>query len=245
LSDVDVNVVERTLIVNPEILKPFEKELVKLYQNLKSREQLSIIDEIKCGDRKRIDEIIFESLGLSKNDLKNLYEYQINFIKSRELKSKSVKTTKVKQEIDYETSVRLAKDRFYEIRNYNVLIENMQTKPYTFYNLPAIFPKDIKSGDTNFFSTYKVFYKENNRTITINFENNNQIQLYHFFYKNLEIREGKVNLPLDAQQCSKILKALENDFNKYSQQLKNLLKTHRSKAHYLSVYKEIVFDRLD
>ncbi len=234
LSDVDVNVVDRTLIVNPEILKPFEKELVKLYQNLKSREQLSIIDEI-----------IFESLGLSKNDLKNLYEYQINFIKSRELKSKSVKTTKVKQEIDYETSVRLAKDRFYEIRNYNVLIENMQTKPYTFYNLPAIFPKDIKSGDTNFFSTYKVFYKENNRTITINFENNNQIQLYNFFYKNLEIREGKVNLPLDAEHCCKILKVLEYDFNKYSQQLKNLLKTHRSKAHYLSVYREIVLDRLD
>ena len=64
--------------------------------------------------------------------------------------------------------------------------------------------------------------------------------LYQFFYKNLEIREGEINLPLDAEQCGKILKALEYDFNKYAQQVKNLLKTHRSKAHYLSVYREMV-----
>ncbi len=243
LSDVDVNVVERTLIVDPTILKPYEKELVSLYQKLKSREQLSIIDEIKFDDRNRIDEIIFEALGLSKNDLKDLYKYQECFITEREEKSKSVKTTKVKQVIDYETSVRLAKDRFDEIRNYNKLIENTQTKPYTFYNLPAIFPKDIKSGDTNFFAAYKIYFKENNKTITINFENNNQIMLYQFFYKNLEIREGEINLPFDAEQCGKILKALEYDFNKYAHQVKNLLKTHRSKAHYLSIYRELVMGR--
>ena len=242
LSDVDVNVVRRTFIVDPDILKPYEKELVGLYQKLKSREQLSIIDEIEFEDRNRIDEIIFEALNLSKKDLKDLYEYQKNFITDREEKSKSVKTTKVKQVVDYETSVRLAKDRFDEIRNYNKLIENRQTKPYTFYNLPAIFPKDIKSGDTNFFAAYKVYFKENNKTITINFENNNQIMLYQFFYKNLEIREGTINLPLDAEQCDKIQKALEYDFNKYAQQVKTLLKTHRSKAHYLSVYREIVFN---
>ncbi|HRQ54351.1 MAG: SAM-dependent DNA methyltransferase [Ignavibacteriaceae bacterium] len=240
LSDVDVNVVERTLIVDPEILKPFEKELVSLYQKLKSREQLSIIDEITFDDRKRIDEIIFEAIGLTKKDLKDLYDYQKNFIIEREEKSKSVKTSKVKQNIDYETSVRLAKDRFDEIRYYNELIKNVDSKPYIFYNLPATFPKDTAKGDSNFFASYKVLYKDNNKTISVNFENNNQILLYQFFYKKLEIREGTINLPTDAEKCGKILKALEFDFNKYAQQVKNLLKTHRSKAHYISVYREII-----
>lgn len=241
LSDVDVNVVERTLIINPEILKPFEKELVQLYKKLKAREQLSIIDEIGFEDRNRIDEIIFEALGLSKKDLKELYDYQASFITEREGKSKSVKTTKVKQNVDYETSVRLAQDRFDEIKNYNSLIKNIDTKPYVFYNLPATFPKDTSGGDSNFFASYKVHFKDNNKTITVNFENNNQILLYQFFYKKLEIREGIITLPTDADKCGKILKTLEYDFDKYAQQVKNLLKTHRSKAHYISVYKAIIF----
>lgn len=241
LSDVDVNVVERTLIINPGLLKPFEKELVHLYQKLKAREQLSIIDEIGFEDRNRIDEIIFEVLGLSKKDLKELYDYQANFITEREEKSKSVKTTKVKQNVDYETSVRLAQDRFDEIKNYNSLIKSSDIKPYIFYNLPATFPKDTSSGDTNFFASYKVLFKDNNKTITVNFDNNNQILLYQFFYKKLEIREGTINIPTDAEKCGKILKTLEYDFNKYAQQVKTLLKTHRSKAHYISVYKAIIF----
>jgi type I restriction enzyme M protein len=243
LSDVDVNVVERTLIVNPEILKPFEKELVQLYQKLKSREQLSIIDEIGFDDRNRIDEIIFEVLGLSKKDLKELYDYQSNFITEREEKSKSVKTTKVKQNVDYETSVRLVEDRFDEIKNYNSLIKSIDSKPYVFYNLPATFPKDTSGGDSNFFASYKVHFKDNNKTITVNFENNNQILLYQFFYKKLEIREGTINLPTDAEKCGKILKTLEYDFDKYAQQVKTLLKTHRSKAHYISVYRELVLNK--
>ncbi len=241
LSDVDVNVVQRTLIVDPEILKPFEKELVSLYQKLKSREQLSIIDELTFEDRKRIDEIIFEAIGLTKKGLKDLYDYQKNFIIEREEKSKSVKTSKVKQNIDYETSVRLAKDRFDEIKNYTELIKKIDSKPYVFYNLPATFPKDTSSGDSNFFASYKVQFKDNNKTISVNFENNNQILLYQFFYKKLEIREGTINLPTDAEKCGRILKTLEFDFNKYAQQVKTLLKTHRSKAHYISVYKEIIF----
>lgn len=240
LSDVDVNVVERTLIFDPEILVPYEKELASLYQKLKAREQLSIINELKFDDRISIDEIIFAALGLNKQDLIDLYEYQKNFIIEREEKSKSVKTTKTKQIVDYETAVRLAKDRFDAIRNYNQLMKNIETKPYTFYTLPATFPKDLKGGDSNFFGSYKIHFKDNNKTITVNFENNNQIALYQFFYKKLEIKEGTMNLPVDADKCGTILKTLEYDFNKYAQQVKSLLKTHRSKAHYISVYREIL-----
>lgn len=70
--------------------------------------------------------------------------------------------------------------------------------------------------------------------------NNNQIALYQFFFKTLEVKEGTISLPLDAENCGKVLKVLEYDFNKYSQQVKGLLKTHRSKTHYISVYKEII-----
>jgi len=240
LTDIDVNILEKTLIIDPKILKPFKKELTQILKQFKSRNQDIIFNEIIFEDRNVLDKIIFSRLGLSDEDLVEFYKEVTELRNKRTEKASSVNNTKVKKVVDYETSVRLAKDRFDEIKNYNKLIENTQTKPYTFYNLAAIFPKDIKSGDTNFFAAYKIYFKENNKTITINFENNNQIMLYQFFYKNLEIREGEISLPLDAEQCSKILKALEYDFNKYAQQVKNLLKTHRSKAHYLSVYREIV-----
>ena len=240
VSDVDVNVVERIMIPNPKLFEKHVKEITQLIKRLKSREQLPIYEEVKQKDRFELDRLIFTVLGLEEDSLNDLYTEACNYVFDRKEKSESLVTKKVKQVVDYETSVRLAKDRFDEIRNYNKLIENFQTKPYTFYNLSAVFPKDIRSGDSNFFAAYKIYYKENNKTITINFENNNQIQLYQFFYKNLEIREGEINLPLDAEQCGKILKALEYDFNKYAQQVKTLLKTHRSKAHYISVYREII-----
>jgi hypothetical protein len=242
VSDVDVNVVERTLIPNPKLFEKHIKEITQLIKRLKSREQLTIYEEVKQKDRFELDRLIFTVFGLDEDSLNDLYTEACNYVFDRKEKSESLVTKKGKKVVDYETSIRLAKDRFGEIRNYNKLIENTQTKPYAFYNLAAIFPKDIKSGDTNFFAAYKIYYKENNKTITINFENNNQILLYQFFYKNLEIREGTINFPLDPEQCGKILKALEYDFNKYAQQVKNLLKTHRSKAHYMSVYREIVLN---
>ena len=240
VSDVDVNVVEKTLIPNPELFIKYDKEILELINKLKSREQKPIYEEVKYQDRNKLDQLIFEVLGLSNKDLDKLYEESCNYVRDRRLKSESLVTQKAKKIVDYETSLRLAEDRFDEIQNYYHLIEDLEVKPYIYYNLPAIFPKDIISGDTNMFSTYKIFFKDGNKTTTINFENNNQIQLYQFFYKKLEFREGTINLPLKAEYCSKVLKKLEYDFNKYAQQIKNLLKTHRSKAHYLSIYRDIV-----
>lgn len=241
LTDIDVNILEKTLVINPTILKPYKKEITELLKQFKKRDQDIIFKEVAFEDRQALDNLIFECLGLSEKDLNEFYNEVIQLRQKRTEKASSVTKTKVKKIIDYETSVRLAKDRFDDIRNYNVLLKNLDSKSYTFYNLPATFPKDTSSGDSNFFASYKVQFKDNNKTISVNFENNNQILLYQFFYKKLEIREGTINLPTDAEKCGKILKTLEFDFNKYAQQVKTLLKTHRSKAHYISVYKAILF----
>lgn len=242
VSDVDVNVVERTLIPNPKLFANYAKEISQLLKRLKAREQQPIYEEVKNQDRNDLDKLIFNILGLSETDLKELYTEACNYVKERKLKSESLETSKSKRIVDYETSVRLAADRFEEIRKYIELIKNIKTKTYTLYNLPATFPKDVKSGDTNFFGAYKIFFKDGNKTITVDFENNNQIMLYQFFYKKLELLEGEINLPVEADDCGKVLKALEYDFNKYASQVKALLKTHRSKAHYISVYREILLN---
>jgi len=240
LTDIDVNILEKTLIINPIILKPHKKEIAIILKQFKNRNQDIIFKEVEFDDRKALDKIIFNCLGLNEKDLTEFYNEVVQLRQKRTEKASSVTKTKVKKIVDYETSVRLAQDRFDEIRNYNDLIKSAETIPNNFYNFSAIFPKDINIGDTNFFSSYKVYFKDNNKTITVNFENNNQILLYQFFYKKLEIREGTINLPTDADRCGKILKALEYDFDKYAQQVKTLLKTHRSKAHYISVYRDIV-----
>lgn len=240
ISDVDVNVLEKTLIPDPHLFLKDRKHISELIKKIKSREQLTIYEEIKQTDRVELDSLIFRVLGIDEESLNELYNEACNYVFERKEKSESLVTKKAKKVVDYETSVRLAKDRFDEIKNYTELIKNIDSKPYVFYNLPATFPKDTSGGDSNFFASYKVLYKDNNKTISVNFENNNQILLYQFFYKKLEIREGTINLPTDAEKCGKILKALEFDFNKYAQQVKNLLKTHRSKAHYISVYREII-----
>ncbi len=244
ISDVDVNVLEKTLIPNPEIFAQDKKYISSLIKNIKAREQLPIYEETKQKDRIELDRFIFDKLGLEEKELKLLYEEACNYVLERKEKSESLVTKKEKKLVDYETSVRLAKDRFDQIRNYNQLIKNIETKPYTFYTLPAIFPKDLSGGDSNFFGSYKIHFKDNNKTITVNFENNNQISLYQFFYKKLEIKEGTLNLPVAADKCGTILKALEYDFNKYAQQVKSLLKTHRSKAHFISVYRDILLEEV-
>ena len=48
------------------MLKKKEKELKKLIHSLKGREQEPIFEEIKQADRKKLEEVIFEALGLIK-----------------------------------------------------------------------------------------------------------------------------------------------------------------------------------
>lgn len=59
--------------------------------------------------------------------------------------------------------------------------------------------------------------------------------------KNLIIIERtKITLPRLPEDCNIILRTLKHDFDKYSSQIKAMLKTYRSNAHYISIYRDLV-----
>ena len=97
LSDVDVNLVEQTLVINPSLASSRKKELMRIYESLKSREQESIHEEILKRDRKKLDIIILEQLGLSEKDVDELYKAASKYVKDRQAKSESLVTSKSKQ----------------------------------------------------------------------------------------------------------------------------------------------------
>ena len=243
LSDVDVNILEKTFIPNPALFQKHTKELKEIYNSIKSREQETIYKEVEKKDRKKLDEIIFDILSLSHNDVKELYETETNYIKERTLKSQSVKTTKTKQKLDYEISLKLVADRFEEIKKYESLMNGIAEKEFNIPDLDPVFPKDISGGDSNLFAAYKVKFKDANKEITVNFDNNSQILLCKFLHEKLEIKGTKTTLPRSPEDCNKILHILKHDWDKYSSQIKAMLKTFRSKAHYISIYRDLVMGK--
>ncbi|MDQ7818908.1 MAG: N-6 DNA methylase [Melioribacteraceae bacterium] len=240
ISDVDVYVVANALIIDPAILKPKEKELKEIYKSLKSRKQEPIYDEIKKKDRRKLDNIIFETLGLKHKDVDELYKEATDYVKNRQLHSESLETVKSKQKPDYQTSLKLIQERFPEIHSYYSLIENKNTAEFNIPNLPAKFPKDSHAGESNFFNTYNVYFKEGNKQISVNFKNGSQLKLFRFFYEQLELKGTKILLPMEPNDCDKILKILSDDYKKYSTQIKGVLKSLRSSASYLAVYRDLV-----
>lgn len=242
VSDVDVNVVERTLIINPVLLKSKKKELHEIYKELKSREQESIFKDVKKEDRNKLDHIIFEALGINRNLLNELYKETCNYVKDRKEKSESLTTTKTKHIVDYETSLSLAKERFADINIYSEIMKGVPSKEFSIPGTEPKFPKDARTGDSNLFASYNVKFKDGNKETVVNFDNNSQILLFHFFHNELEIKGTKLILPRSPEDCNKILKTLQKDFKKYAMQIKSMLKTYRSKAHYLSIYRDIIFN---
>jgi hydroxymethylpyrimidine/phosphomethylpyrimidine kinase len=96
LSDVDVNLVQKTLVPHPALLEPKRTELQKLYEQLKAREQASIHEEIKKEDRRQLDTIILQAVGLSGKEVDELYEAASRYIRERQEKSDSMRTPKPK-----------------------------------------------------------------------------------------------------------------------------------------------------
>lgn len=243
LSDVDVYVLEKNLVPDPTLFSNYKKEFQNILKSLKSRDQDTIYKEVNYPDRQKLDEIIFEVLGLSKSDLKELYKVETDYVKQRSLKSSSVQTTKAKQKIDYETSLRLVADRFEELNKYIELMKDVPAREFTIPNVEPLFPKNLSGGDSNLFASYKVRFKEGNKETTIDFDNNSQILLFKFFYEKLEIIGTKISLPRSPEDSNKILRTLKHDFEKYSSLIKAILKTYRSKAHYVSIYRAVVMGR--
>ena len=146
---------------------------------------------MNASDRKKLDEIIFDVLGLSKTDLKELYRVETEYVKQRSLKSDSVQTSKTKQKVDYATSLRLVADRFEDINKYKILMKGVPDREFTIPNLEPKFPKDVSGGDSNLFASYKVKFRDANKETTVIFDNNSQILLFKFLHDELEIKGTK------------------------------------------------------
>lgn len=240
LTDIDVVVVDNTVVIDPELLKPYEKELKEIYKSLRSRERETIYNEIKQKDRRKLDSIIFEALGLKSKDVDELYKEASELRLKRNEKAGSVSTIKSKQKPDYQTSLKLIQERFPEVRTYTSFIQNKETEEFNIPNLPAKFPKDIKDGDSNFFNTYNVYFTEGNKQITVSFKNGSQLKLFRFFYEELELKGTKIRLLTNPNDCEKALRILNDDYKKYSTQIKNVIKSLRSSASYLAVYRDLI-----
>jgi len=240
LSDVDVNVVEKTLIPNPELLKPYKTELDEVYKSLKSREQLTIFEEVKQPDRRKLDEIIFEAIGLEKSDVDELYKATCEYVANRNQKSKSVETTKKKQKFTEEEILSYIKERFPEVHNYELLIMNYECKKIKIPAWKAKFPK-TSNGNGNLYGSYQIYFVEGNQQITLDLENACQIELLHFIIETLQIKDTEIQIPTNEKECKSIFQTIKKDYEKYSEQIKNQLKANRISMNYLTIYKEIFF----
>ena len=111
VSDVDVNLVKKTLIINPALLKKHWKELSSVYKSIKSREQETIYEEVLKQDRFKLDKIILGIISLSDSDVRELHKEACKYVKDREEKAESLPLSKSKQKLDYEDSLQLIQDR--------------------------------------------------------------------------------------------------------------------------------------
>ena len=238
LSDVDVNVVENTLIINPELLKPYDKELREIYLSLKSREQGGIFDEIKQKDKRKLDTILFKILGLTEKDVDDLYQAAAKYVKDRAEKSASMKTTKTKQKLTYDETLKLIKDRFSDIRKYKELIKGTETRKIKIPKWKAKYPKDLQSEDL--FGLYSVSFVEGNKSKKITFDSLEQLRLFKFLNEDLDLKDKQLLLPIDRDECENILQLLKREYHENINLIKNLIKTYRSKADPVSIYRDLL-----
>ena len=241
VSDVDVSVVEKTLILNPELLKSKKKELNKIIQSLKSREQETIFEEILQKDRRNLDVLIFDALGLSAKDVDDLYYEATKYIQDRKEKSNSLVTKKSKGKLTNEDATELINERFSEIKNYISLIEKVKTRSVKIPDWVAKYPKGDISD--NLFGHYDVYFKLGNKQMSLSFSNINQMNLFRFLNETLDLKGQKINLPEDEKICKEILITLKEDFNNAFPQIKSLLKAHRSKVNAISIYRNLLFHK--
>ncbi len=67
------------------------KEIHECYENIKTREILPIFDEIHQPDRRALDAIIFDALGLTQGERNGVYEAVVKLVEARLRKAKSLK----------------------------------------------------------------------------------------------------------------------------------------------------------
>ena len=240
LSDVDTVLLRKILIPNPELFSGSQKVVESLINQLKIREPMNIFKEIKTKERQDIESFIFDKVGIGSNNVQELFDYTANYILQRNTKTQSVATSKTKGKLSYEDSLKLVKERFPEVRNLLEMVEGIAVKKYIIPEWKAKFPKQDKGGTGEMFSHYRVYFKQGDTQKTLDFENESQLILFEWLYETLDLKGLEVYLPTDAKKCQEILPALKFDFVNYFPQIRSQLKTSRSSANPLQVYRELV-----
>ncbi len=94
LSDVDVNVLEDTLILHPKYLLKNIDELSHIMESMNNRAQKSIFQEMDYDDRKQLDSLIMKALGFNEKDTEIIRNEAVQYVQIRKNKSESLKTIK-------------------------------------------------------------------------------------------------------------------------------------------------------
>jgi hypothetical protein len=191
-------------------------------------------------DRKVLDTIILQTLGLSSDDVNNLYRVASKYVSDRQAKSESLVTSKFKQRLTYDEALELIKDRFSEVTKYKDVINGMSTRKCDIPEMRAIYPKR-GIGTENLFGIYEIFFLDTKKKLS--FENVQQLELFRFLNSTLEVKGIPVLLPNSASDCTKVLKILNMEFTEYINQIKSLLRVNRSTANYLSIYRDLLFSK--
>ncbi len=82
--------IQRFLMIDPTKLGDVkEKEITKVFDAMSKREVKSIYDEVNMKDRRALDDIIFDALGLTQGERDGVYEAVVDLVRKRLEKAKT------------------------------------------------------------------------------------------------------------------------------------------------------------
>lgn len=242
LSDVDVNVVARTRIPSPIEFRKHLPNASGLAKILREREQGTIHSEIRAKDRRAVDNAIFLAIGLDISLVDDLYLAASTYVRERQEKSDSLKTSKSKQKLKYEDAVELVKERYPEVRTYKSLIKGVKVSKFLIPEGKGNYPKN-GVGDRNLFGAYILAFSEGKSTEPLEFSSPEQFELFEFLNRTIGIKNQPLHLPVEPRDCTEVLEALRQDFQQSENQIKLFLKSNRSSGNPLSVYRDVLLSR--
>ncbi len=241
VSDVDVNVVETTLIPNPTTFTSKQiSEILELGESLKNREQLPINEEVLQKGRILFEQKLLISFGFNELEINELLFQSAKYVQDRKEKSDSVITSKSKGKLSYEDSLKFVKERFPEVQNYMEQLQGISTAKFVVPEWKAKFSKHETGGMGNLFQSYKVFFKQGNTQKTLDFTHQPQLWIFEWIYNAVDIKGREVYLPTKEKDCVEILQVLSSDFDSYFIQIRNVLKSNRSTANPLNIYRDLL-----
>ncbi len=79
-------------LLDPELLNEAQKsDLVSIFNRMRQREMLKVGNEIREADRRALDDIVFDVLGLTQGERDAVYEAVINLVEARLSKARSLR----------------------------------------------------------------------------------------------------------------------------------------------------------